>query len=308
MYTLKKLMVGLDLTKMDETLIRYAAFLCSQSSIRQVLFVHIIQEVEIPEELKQDYRQQNVPLERSITSDLETKVSQYFAQLPQVQTEIQVVEGKPLKGLLRGAKQYHPDLMLVGRKLHLRGSGVLPQKLLRSGKTSILFLPENAEPVLKKILVSIDFSDCSLMALDRVLHSALTRPDVEVSCLHVYEVPTGYITLGESYADFEDRMKGFATEKFDQVLAKFPELGSRTSLKLVKRESEDDIGELIVLHAKRDRADMLVIGAKGKSAAAVFMVGSVTEKILRHDNDIPLTVFKNEKEETGLLDALLTEE
>lgn len=220
--------------------------------------------------------------------------------------EVLVEEGAPLKTLLNWSKIKQVDLMLVGRKLRLRGSGVLAQKLLRTGKIGVLFVPETAEPRLNRIMVSVDFSEYSEMALNRVLHSALNRTHANVFCLHVYEVPTGYRTLGMTYESFDERMRGFAQEKYDNLLSRFPELRDRAEFILVRKEDEDDIGELVVMEAKRARTDMLVIGAKGMTAAAHFVLGSVTEKILRHDMDIPLLVFKMETEEVGFLDALLS--
>ncbi len=298
-------MVGLDLSEMDDTLIRYAAFLCTLIPIEKVYFIHVERSLDLPQELMQDLQRSGLPVDESLCQMLEAKVLPYFEQMPQVKAEVQVAEGDPLRTLLHWDKVKQIDVVLVGRKLRLRGSGVLSQKLLRTGKESVLFVPENAEPVMRRIVVSIDFSEYSMMALDHVLHSVVNTPGIEIICLHLYQVPTGYITLGIPHDEFEERMKGFAYEKFDRVLEQFPELGSRACLKLVKEESGSDIGEQIVLEAKRARADMLAIGAKGKTAAALFVIGSVTEKILRYDSDIPLLVFKKEEEQLGLIDAII---
>lgn len=296
-------MVGLDLTPMDGTLIAYAAFLSSELQIEKVYFIHIEKSLDIPEEVLEDIDHERLPSDENLKHQLTSQVEPAFAG-KNTQVEVLVEEGIPLKGLLHWSKIKQVDLMLVGRKLRLRGSGVLAQKLLRTGKTGVLFVPETAEPHLDRIVVSVDFSAYSEMALNRVLHSALTRPGTHVYCLHVYQVPTGYRTLGMTYEAFDERMRGFAQEKYDKLLSRFPELRDRAELVLVKQGHEDDIGELVVMEAKRARADMLVIGAKGLTALAHFVLGSVTEKILRHDMDIPLLVFKMENEEMGFLDVI----
>lgn len=305
MNQLTRLLVGLDLTEMDERLIRYAAFLCEQPSIEKVIFMHAEKTLEIPHELMKSFTHQNEPAEDTVQKLIEAKVKPYFQNLPHVEVEVVVVEGTPVRELLSWSKDEKSDLIIVGRKLHLRGSGILPQKLLRSGRVSLLFVTENAEPVINRIVVSIDFSDYSMMALDQMLHSALNRPEVEIICLHIYEVPSGYITMGESFEEFDEKMKGYARKKFDQVLSDFPELKERAHLHLVRKEHEVDMGEKIVMQARKLKADLLVIGAKGKSAAALFILGSVTEKILRYNDTIPLVVFKKKNESLGFLDALL---
>ena len=298
-------MVGLDLTPMDETLVAYAAFLSKELQLEKVYFIHIEKSLDLPAEMLQGIGHERMPADESLRQKIGLLVGPSFAD-NQTEVEILVEEGVPLKGLLHWSKIKQVDLMLVGRKLRLRGSGVLAQKLLRTGKLGVLFVPETADPRLNNIMVSVDFSEYSEMALDRVLHSALNRPGTHVYCLHVYQVPTGYRTLGMTYEAFEERMRGFAQEKYNKLLSRFPELKDRAELVLVKQGHNDDIGELVVMEAKRVRADMLVIGAKGLTAAAHFVLGSVTEKVLRKDMDIPLLVFKREKDEVGFLDAILS--
>ncbi|MBF9253629.1 universal stress protein [Pontibacter sp. 172403-2] len=304
MNTLNRLMVGLDLTEMDDTLIPYAAFICRQLGVSKVYFIHVEKSLELPEELLQGL-EPVAPADEIMKRRINEKVQHAFQGSTGTEVEILVKEGKPLKELLHWSQIKQIDLMLVGRKLRLHGSGVLAHKLLRSGRISILFVPEMFAPGLRRIVISTDFSDYSNLALERLLESVVKPSGAELVCLHVYEVPTGYRTLGMSYEAFDERMRGFAEEKYEKLVLQFPELREIATLRLVRQEHDAGIGELIVLEAKRVGADMLVIGAKGMTAAAFFVLGSVTEKVLRHDMDIPLTVFRQKDEEIGFLDALL---
>jgi len=299
-------MVGLDLSAMDDAMVAYAAFLSHELLLDTVYFIHVEKNLEVPDELLPSLERLGLPADEGIREMIMTKVRPAFQALPQVHVEVLVEEGIPVKEILHWVKLKKIDLLLMGRKLRLRGTGVLSHKVLRTGRISVLFVPENCEPKLRNVVVSTDFSDYSLMALERVLQLAEAKPDQNIVCLHAYQVPTGYRTLGMSYADFDERMRKFAQEKYENLISHFPELQGRTELALVRQEDEDNLGELLVLEAKRRRADLLVIGAKGMSAAALFVLGSVTEKILRHDLDIPLLVFKNKDEEMGFLDALLS--
>ncbi|MHA6247823.1 universal stress protein [Pontibacter sp. CAU 1760] len=305
MNTPNRLLVGLDLSPADDTLMEYTAFLCTELEISYVCFIHVEKSLEIPFELLQDVQRDNLTAEERFRQMISEKVNGAFQNIPQVETEVVVDEGTPLKQLLHWTKVKEIDLIIVCRKLRLHGSGVLAQKLLRTGRNSVLFVPEAYEPRLRRIVVSMDFSKYSDTALDRVLHSALSKPGVQVVCLHVYQVPTGYITLGISYEEFDERMRGFARDKYDSLTARFPELKERGEFVLVRQGEQDNIGELVVMEAKRVHADMLVIGAKGMSAAALFVLGSVTEKVLRKDMDIPLLVVKNKDEKVGFIDALI---
>ncbi|MCX2741863.1 universal stress protein [Pontibacter anaerobius] len=306
MNKIDRLMVGLDLTEMDTSLVTYAAFLAQKLHVETVYFIHVEKSLELPGELLRSLERSGVPADEGIREMIMTKVGPAFQQLPQVHVEVMIEEGTPVKEMLHWVKVKNADLLLMGRKLRLRGTGVLGQKLLRTSRISVLFVPENVTPKLHNVVVSVDFSDYSVMALERVLQVAKEKPDIHVVCLHAYQVPSGYRTLGMTYESFDERMRGFAQEKYDKLMVRFPDLRVRSELVMVRMEDEDDIGELVVVEAKRARADLLVIGAKGMSAAALFVLGSVTEKILRYDMDIPLLVFKKRDEDMGFLDALLS--
>src|SRR5690606_23586498 len=133
MNTLKRIMVGLDLSEMDDTLIRYTAFLCSISEIEKVYFIHAEKSLDIPEEVLQGIPNGMTADER-IREVMEEKIRGFFTPEDLSKVEVQVVEGSPLKELLHWSKVKNIDMVIVGRKFHLRGSGVLAQKILRTGR------------------------------------------------------------------------------------------------------------------------------------------------------------------------------
>lgn len=306
MYALKKLLVTMDFTRMDEIQVCYTAFLCSILPIEKIYFVFVRLKQDIPQEVLQSLNLAEVPAPHpEALQEMQKLVHHYFGSIKNVQTEIIVKDGYPLKELLKVSKQNEIDLIVTGRKLRLRGSGILSHKLVHTGGVSVLLIPETAMPELKHVVVSIDFSEYSKMTLAYIQQIASSQPNLQVTCLHVYEVPTGYISLGISYEEFDARTRNFAEEKFEKLMAEFPELKGRTYFSLVRKNLQDDTGEVIVLEANRARADLLVVGARGISWAALLMMGSVTEKVIRKNDDIPLLIFKNKNENLSFVDALI---
>lgn len=306
MYTLKKLLVTMDFTRMDEIQVRYTAFLCSLLSIEKVYFVYVRRKQDIPQEVLQSLKLTEVPLTHpEALQEMQKLVRHYFGSIKNVQTEVLVKDGDPLKELLKVTKQHDIDLIVTGRKMRLRGSGILSHKLVHTSGVSVLLIPETAVHKLQHVVVSLDFSEYSKMTLAYVQQLASTRPDLEITCLHVYEVPTGYITLGVSYEEFEARIRHFAEEKFDKLMSVFPELQGRADLCLVRKNIQDDTGEVVVREAKRARADLLVVGARGMFGATLLLMGSVSEKVIRKNDEIPLLIFKKKNEHLSFLDALI---
>jgi nucleotide-binding universal stress UspA family protein len=56
--------------------------------------------------------------------------------------------------------------------------------------------------------------------------------------------------------------------------------------------------------AHKIKADLIIIGARGRNRLTALFLGSVTEKLIRSDNDIPLLVIKSTENKFGLADVL----
>ena len=56
--------------------------------------------------------------------------------------------------------------------------------------------------------------------------------------------------------------------------------------------------------ASEKGADLIILGSKGRTSAAAFLIGSVAEKLVYESGDIPLFLVKKGKENLSLLEAL----
>ena len=306
MSELKNLLVALDYTRMDEVIVCYTAFFCNLVPVEKVYFVHVRQKANLPTELLRTLDILEEPeVHPTMEQEMRELVQCYFVNQERTKTEVLLPTGNPLKEILRLSKQKDIDLIVTGQKLRLRGTGVLAYKLVHAGKSSVLLVPETSEPTLKRLVVSTDFSEYSELTLRHVMEMAKQKPGMEIICMHVYVVPTGYITLGVSYESFEAKIRQYAEKKFDAILQQFPELQGRACLNLVKKHPNDDTGEVLVMEARRLHADLLAIGARGVSGVSLLVLGSVTEKVIRRNTDMPLLVFKKKNENLGFIDAII---
>jgi nucleotide-binding universal stress UspA family protein len=306
MQSFKRLLVGLDLTAMDDVLIRYAATWKDLTGTEKIYFVHVERDLYWPEEIMQDLPSKGRPLDESLIATIQTKVRAVFGDQQEVETVCEVIEGSPLAQLTHWAKIKKIDLILVGKKHSLKGTGVVPHKLARTSRTSILFVPEKVPEKLRRILVPIDFSDYSREALQQALHIAAQVPGVEVLAQHVYAVPFGYYKSGYNQTEFKQRLFEIAQEQFKAFIAKIPSLEVPVE-PVYTCDEEDDMPASICRKAVAENTDLLIIGAKGHSALSVFLLGSVTEKLLRHYINVPVLVVKKPDEELGFLDTVMLE-
>ncbi|MBL6446127.1 universal stress protein [Fulvivirga sp. 29W222] len=301
MYQVKRLLVGLDLSEMDEKLISYTSGLVKLFGVEMVYFFHVAKSFDLPKKLIEKYPDLVAPVDEALERDIREKVKKHFTATCDFQVAVR--EGNAEDKILRFADLKEIDLMVMGRKQELKGQGVLPGRLAKTIHCSVLLVPENATDRITKILVPVDFSKTSSMALDEaVFIKKSTGADI---LLHnSYRVPSGYHLSGKSYEEFGEIMKSNAYEDAVEFLQRSELKASDVEIELTLDE-HDDPAELSYALAKEKNADLIVIGSKGRTGLASILLGSVADKMIQYDSNIPLIVIKDKKANLDFLQALL---
>jgi nucleotide-binding universal stress UspA family protein len=141
-----------------------------------------------------------------------------------------------------------------------------------------------------KIIVAVDGSKYSLDAvrfLTTRMGWAKERPQVELLFVH----PPVPKLSGLGAVVGKKQLDRYYQEEGTEALA-----AARQLLDAAKVAYEPHIlvgppAETIVAHAKRSKADLLLIGHRGVSAAASMVIGSVASKLL-HLSPIPVLLVK----------------
>jgi len=133
-----------------------------------------------------------------------------------------------------------------------------------------------------KILIAIDGSDFSQAALQ----SVITRPwspATEVKVLHVVEPPSLLMgrEMGGYDPEFEMVWKALREQAKDLV-AKAAEKLRAAKLNVSTELVEGDPKSQIIDNANQWHADMIVVGSHGWTGLNRFLMGSVSEGVVRH--------------------------
>ncbi|RPA66502.1 universal stress protein [Cyclobacteriaceae bacterium YHN15] len=296
-----KAMVGLDLTEMDDIIIKKLGKISGILGIEKLYFIHVAKDLSIPEELIKKYPDLLVPTDESIKAEIMGIVKE--TEFPST-TEMEVIveEGKPMETVLRWAKLKDVDVLIMGRKEELEGSGSLAKTMAHRAPCTVLFLPEkfnNGMP--KKLLLPLDFSDHSVLTLDFALRLS-DEIGAKIIGMHVYSVPLGYYKTGKSHDEFVEIMETNARNDFQKFLAKhkIPEF---ECLFILKHDGNE--GQFIIDTAKENGADMILMGSRGRTASAAVLLGSFAEKLVNANNKVPMLIFKKKGETMSFLDALM---
>lgn len=303
MNAFKRIMIACDGSELDNNLMEFASFLQQFSNIEQIYFIHVVKSLDLPKEVAEKYPDLIAPIdegiERNIKQTIETSLQD--ASIPY---EILIREGNVAHTLLKAFKQKEVDLIVMGRKKQLKGTGEASSQIIKLSKRSILFIPEKFSEEEHTILVPVDFSEPSKQALEIAIDIAHSIGR-KIVLQHIYHVPSGYSTIGKSYDEFAEIMR-YNAEKTCKVFlqdidSKGVEIEPLFTLKEEDEETADEISNAI----KETKASVLVIGSQGRTATAAFLFGSNTDKVLQHiDIMIPTFIIKDPKNQVDIFDVL----
>lgn len=300
MENFEKAMVGMDLTEMDDILISKMAVLSEILGIKKLYFIHVSKNLALPDEIREKFPDLVAPADEAIEAEITTIIKQN--NFPEnVEIEVFAEEGSPMTTFLRWAKLKDVDLIIMGRKITLKGSGSLAKTMAQKAPCSVLFLPERVEmKIPKKIMIPMDFSEHTNMTIN-FAQKAAEEFDAKIYALHLYEVPTGYHKTGKSFEEFSEIMEDNARKDYEKFIKKnhHPEFDC-----LFVLSNKGEPGHLIIEKAKEHHIDLILMGSRGRSASAAVLLGSVAEKLVQVNNEIPMLIFKIKGETMGFFDAL----
>ena len=144
-----------------------------------------------------------------------------------------------------------------------------------------------------KILVAVDFSDCSTMALDYACELA-QQLDAKLCLLHVLT------RLADGSSDEPEQIR-LALEKLNSIISAREELALQTNKEVLTGVSAH---RLIVDYARHNNVDLIVMGTHGRKGLARFALGSVAERVLR-DAPCPVTVLQTSDSTATMLDKAM---
>lgn len=292
MIELKHVGVFLNGTQSDETTIRYAALLVRVLGPQRVAFVRYRDTSE---------EAGGLPTE----AEFREQVRQHWGgEVPEGAVFRVVDAGGPAEiGL--AASEMDTDVMVVGRWLPsgLMSVGSQFMRLARKAPCSVLLVPEGVVPHLSRILVAVDFSEDSRLALETALWLARRTPEpaAQVLCQHVYDVPYGYHYAASSLEEYIATLEQKRREQF----ARFVEGVDTGGIvpELILTGSHEPYRAVLDLAAVR-KMDLIVVGRRGQTRMASMLLGGFAERLVAAATT-PVLLVKRKGETIGLLKALV---
>jgi nucleotide-binding universal stress UspA family protein len=279
------ILVALDLSEIDNNLIKYASFLAKTLKADKVYFVHNIKKYEISALFEEQLK--DINLDEIIGDELNEKVENHFDA--DVAWEVLISEDPYTESLISYiANKYYIDLVMVGNKNKKKGTGVISNKLLRLLKCDILSVPRDFTPEIKNIWGGTDFSRESrkVFNIAQLLQEATQAP---VTAAHVFSVPVQFSPYLPKEA-MAPKIEKHAKQKSEKFLSKLDYKGEVTPLIIPGRDSS--VARNLLDFAKKNKVDILIVADKGANNISSLLIGSVTEELFGENPEIPLWVAK----------------
>jgi len=293
MYNFKRILVGLDLSLMDRELIEYTAFICNKIKPDKIYFSHIHRNLSVPPEVVKEFPEFREPIDETILAEIKKKVQTFFTGIEAYDVDYEVVEGAPSKELLHRVEVKNIDLLIMGRKSQLPGNGIIPRQIARYSQSSVLLVPETAKKQLSHILVPIDFSEYSKLAVEEaiMIASADVAKDIDVEALNIFDLPSfgGGVSYGNK--KLEPLIRSNSVDAYNTFM-KGIETKDITINPTFQVNTRYAGANLVNGFAHRKNADLIVVGAQGKTGLKRIFIGSFTEKLIDSNDDLPLLVVK----------------
>lgn len=135
-----------------------------------------------------------------------------------------------------------------------------------------------------KILVPLDGSSNSMRGLNEAIKIAASS-DAKITGFYVFHLP---ISAGIKYTQ---KMKDEAQKKAVLAIGPAMKKTKEAGAKFEYKTGGGNTGSEIVNFAKKNKFDMVIIGARGLSGAKEKFLGSVSNYVM-HKSSVPVLVVK----------------
>jgi nucleotide-binding universal stress UspA family protein len=211
-----------------------------------------------------------------------------------------VERGNPEEAIIEHAAS--ADNTLIAMATHGRSGvkrwllGSIAEKVLRGGKNPLLLVRADeaakveGEAAVESIIVPLDGSELAETVLPVVVEwSKALR--LKVVLFRAYELPAAVYYGRESYLpDYEGMKAQFREQAGDYLEAKAKSLRAqgvdKVSFELVEGEGADEIAA----YARKNPQALVAMCTHGRSGIRRWVLGSVTEKVVRHSGNPVLVV------------------
>lgn len=280
-----KLLIGLDLSEMDDYLIQHVQILNHILDVEQITFIHNLKLGELPKELIQ--KDQLQLIQKRIIKRVEEQIAKI--EINYTYDILVTIENYSEIAFSNVAKQKNYDLLVLGNKQHLSGNGALANKLIRLLPFATLLVPETFHIPIETVIDAIDFSrytNAIMLWADRFKNNSKGQR-IKHSAVHISKSYWSYLPMMTD-KELEKISLEDIKEKEEKWNKQYP---NYTDIEILPAKNQN-ISAALITYAKNKKADLLILGVKGTTGIKDIILGSVANHLLHRPTDTCLLFVK----------------
>ncbi|MCP4122759.1 MAG: universal stress protein [Bacteroidetes bacterium] len=283
---IKQILVATDFTKSSDNLFESALQLAGNFKAR-ISIIHVF-----PGGIKD--AKTKVLLEEAANSNMKKIVQKIEAAGVEVR-KTYLREGNCTDNVVRTAERINANLIMIGssedEKNDLYKLGTTAEKIIRRSEQPVWVVKKDGAVSFKTIFCPVDFSDESKRAIQDAAYLAHSFKS-KLIIFSVYEL------YDKSYPRFDPEAGGMnelVRKEHESELEEFLEginlIGLVHDIKIAAGDPAKEINKSLRSH----KPDLLVMGTTGKTGLSRWIMGSVTEKVIR---EVPCSFITLKSEST----------
>ncbi len=298
------ILICMDLTEMDDFLIRYANFFVKNVSPKKIHFLHLLHANDLPEELLDELPEMDRSLKDIIRDELNEKIQNEFEPDNDMKIQVDVEEGIRSDVLLEYTRDNKINLTLFGKKVGYVGAGSLARRVMPLTPSSVLLVNTSSEPKLDNILVRMDFSKMSEIAM-RTAVMLSNQTGAAVSSLNAFKIPLSHFPQysAEDEKRLKEKMSKHGKKEYDKFMKKLKLDPEGIPCKHVYDKNYNE-AHLLYHHGLINHVDLIMIGSKVKSELANVILDRTSEDLADAEKNINVLIVKDRKQTLGFLEAI----
>lgn len=277
---------------------------------KTIKLLYISKEVDFLDDIYSDYPDFQKTNQQSIRQELELLISEKLAKT--IEFEIEMIIGNPLTEVLKRSHGLDIDLILIGNQDNF---SKLDKKIIRKAPCSVLVVPSRLLTDIKSILIPVDHSEYTQLSIDTAQVFTENFKVKDIKAIHLYRDATHYLNrvfespfevkeLLAKQHSLNEKLKSYATFKINELIENQSSLQGLQGETVQLRKGKD-ISEYLSEQLNGKNPDLIIMGARGKTASAGNLLGSVTENLRADLKKSLLYVVKNKGENVGFIQSLL---
>jgi nucleotide-binding universal stress UspA family protein len=212
--------------------------------------------------------------------------------VPLRRENIHAIKGRPFEEICRLAQEIDIDLIVIATRgntgLKHLVLGSTAERVVRYSPCPVLIIretdsrkkPAQQLATFRKVLVPVDFSDCSMKGLGYA--KALTR-EFKAKLILLHSIALQYYVASDEYARYDLPLLLQQTDKAAQQQMR--DLVQQTNWNGIEVETSiqiGDAGQQICAEASDRNADLIAISTHGRTGFRHVLLGSTAEYVVRH--------------------------